>query len=194
MNNLRYPNIHVLNVLNIIWYNISDVQKCTYNTPIQQGETKLIARMRKEEIIMEGFKYYWEAYAVYGTKLMKVFVEEGVPEELDAKGYEHLWKQIIKKLDEVNRWVSSISLNDREFDRKTELHKKLWDIYAIGVGIVDFLTMKVYTKKEIADWKKKDINMVILECMTEELPRLREIQVLVNTFFNVTEVLNVEGK
>lgn len=143
---------------------------------------------------MEGFKYYWEAYAVFGYKLMEVFEKEGVPEELDAKGYAHLWEQVIKKLDEVNEWVSSISLNDREFYRKTELHKKLWDIYAIGVGIVDFLTMSVYTKKEVADWKEQDINKVILECMTEELPKRREIQVLVDTFCKVTEVLNVEGK
>ena len=143
---------------------------------------------------MEGFKYFYEAYAVYGDKLMEVFKKEGVPEELDAKGYVHLWRQVIKKLDEVNEWVCNMSLNDPEFNRKTELHEKLWDIYAIGVGIVDFLTMSFYTKEEMTKWKEKDINKVILECMTEGLPKRREIQILVNTFFNVTEVLNVEGK
>lgn len=150
--------------------------------------------MRKEEIIMEGFKYYYEAYAVYGHELMEVFEKEGVPEELDAKGYVYLWKQVIKKLNEVNEWVCYMSLDDPEFNRKTELHKKLWDIYAIGVGIVDFLTVSVYTKEEMTKWKEEDINKVILESMTEGLPKRREIQILVNTFFNVTEVLNVKGK
>ena len=150
--------------------------------------------MRKEEIIMEGFKYYYEAYAVYGYELMEVFEKEGVPEELDAKGYMYLWRQVIKKLNEVNEWVCYMSLDDPEFNRKTELHKKLWDIYAIGVGIVDFLTVSVYTKEEMTKWKEEDINKVILESMTEGLPKRREIQILVNTFFNVTEVLNVKGK
>lgn len=150
--------------------------------------------MRKEEIIMEGFKYFYEAYAVYGDELMEVFEKERVPEELDAKGYVHLWRQVIKKLDALNEWVSYMQLQDPEFDEKTELHKKLWDIYAIGVGIVDFLTMRFYTKKEIAKWKEKDINKVILECMTEELPKRREIQILVDTFCKVTEAINVEGK
>lgn len=150
--------------------------------------------MRKEEIIMEGFKYYHEAYAVYGYELMEVFEKEGVSEELDAKGYAYLWKQVIKKLNELNEWVCYMSLDDPEFNRKTELHKKLWDIYAIGVGIVDFLTVGVYTKEEMTKWKEEDINKVILESMTEGLPKRREIQILVNTFFNVTEVLNVEGK
>ena len=143
---------------------------------------------------MEGFKYYYEAYAVYGYELMEVFEKEGVPEELDAKGYMYLWRQVIKKLNEVNEWVCYMSLDDPEFNRKTELHKKLWDIYAIGVGIVDFLTVSVYTKEEMTKWKEEDINKVILESMTEGLPKRREIQILVNTFFNVTEVLNVKGK
>ena len=143
---------------------------------------------------MEGFKYYHEAYAVYGYELMEVFEKEGVSEELDAKGYAYLWKQVIKKLNELNEWVCYMSLDDPEFNRKTELHKKLWDIYAIGVGIVDFLTVGVYTKEEMTKWKEEDINKVILESMTEGLPKRREIQILVNTFFNVTEVLNVEGK
>lgn len=143
---------------------------------------------------MEGFKYYYEAYATYGSELMEVFEEEDTPKRVNAKGRLHLWKQVMKKLAEVNNWVSYVSLDDPEFENKTELHKKLWDIYAIGVGIVVFLTTRYCNKREIANWKKKDICHAILDSMTEGLPKRNEIQILVNTFFNVTQVLNVHGK
>ena len=172
---------------------ISDVQRCTYNTPIQQGETKLIAQMRKEEFIMEGFKYYDEVARFFGPKLMEVFETEGRSErECGAENFRELWKQLFDKLEETNKRGYSTLWEFSESQDYPERCRRLWETYTIGVSILLPLSNQILEKGEVGDWDITDLAYNILHCMGESyLYSDKEIHILLNAFF-LLEYVNHE--
>lgn len=150
--------------------------------------------MRKEEFIMEGFKYYDEVSWFYGPEMMAIVENEGHRSECDEESHDQLWRRLFKKLEEINE-RGSFMLDFDKFDDEPELRRKFRETYTIGVSILVVLVGHSWikggdwcTKEELADWNIGDLSYSILDCMTEVDFRAKERQTLIDAFFILTQV------
>ena len=146
---------------------ISDVQRCTYNTPIQQGETKLIAQMRKEEFIMvgfEGFEYYEEVSRFFGPKLMEV-LEAGFDE--DKMSFDSLAEETLKKLKYVKQLAEESDVVAYKLESELETCERFWEMYRIGVSILACLHEMEYEDGGLKNENIRDLSYYLLRFMTD---------------------------